>query len=73
MTVAEWLQNLSQTDTSSERDSKMMQALIRRGSDFPKAVVTCGIVYLGGAGSVKYPPLDIHTMAKILLKKKQPA
>ena len=64
MSVKEWLEGLAGTNTSSEKDSSMMQSLLRR-IGFSSAVVTVGIVYPEGHGQ----PLDIHTMAKMMLKK----
>ena len=64
MTVKEWLEELSITNTSNEYDERMMQNLTRK-CGFPNCVVTCGIVYLEGKGS----PMDIHTIAKEILKR----
>lgn len=61
-TIKEWLEALSNTNTSSEEDSTKMQNLLRM-LGFSKAVVTCGCVYLEGQGV----PVDIHSAAKALL------
>ena len=66
-TIREWLTELSGTTQSSESDSKIMENLLRK-INFPKAIVTMGIVYLEGKGTIDAPPTDIHSMAKMLLK-----
>lgn len=66
MTVKEWLEHLSTTNTSNDYDEKMMQTLTRK-CGFPESIVTCGIVYLEGRGE----PLDIHTMAREILKRRE--
>ena len=60
-TVKDWINRLADTNESSERDSSMMQNLLRRAG-FPLAMVVIGIVYLEGYG----PPIDIHSMAKMI-------
>jgi len=62
MTVNEWLQDLTDRNTSSEYDEMMMQKLTRK-CGFADCVVTCGIVYLEGKGH----PLSIHTVAREIL------
>jgi len=64
MTVKEWLQDLAETNTSTEYDERMMQKLTRK-CGFVNCVVTCGIVYLEGKGD----PMSIHTIAKEILKR----
>ena len=66
-TVKEWLEQLASSTTSDERDSSMMQNFLHRVS-FPDAVCIVGIVYVDGRGSIDSPPVDIHTMARALLK-----
>jgi len=66
-TIADWLKELSETTESKEEDGLMMQTYLRR-SGFPAAVVTCGIVYLEGHGTMEAPPTSIHSVAKMLLK-----
>ena len=67
-TVREWINRLAGTNESSERDSRMMQNLLRRAG-FPLARVVIGIVYLEGYG----PPIDIHTTAKMIRDKAEAA
>jgi len=66
-TVRQWLESLAKTDTSVEKDSAMMQNLLRKVG-FPNAVVTCGIVYAEGHGTIEFPPISIHSMAGMLVK-----
>jgi predicted butyrate kinase (DUF1464 family) len=63
-TVKQWLEELASSTQSTEKDSRMMQNLLRR-IGLHNAVVTCGIVYPSGYGM----PLDIHSMARELLSK----
>ena len=35
--------------------------------DFPRAKVTCGIVYLEGRGTLEAPPASIHQIARMIL------
>jgi len=62
-TVKEWLEGLANTNTSNDSDSTRMQNLLKR-IGFPNAAVVVGVVYPEGAG----PPVDIHTMARMILK-----
>ena len=62
-TVKEWLQGLSLTNISNDKDSRMMENMLHRVG-FPLARVVVGIVYLTGYGQ----PTDIHSMAKKLIE-----
>lgn len=65
-TIKEWLDAISKATVSTERDSLLMQNLLRRVG-FPVAVVVCGVVYLDGEGTPEAPPTDIHTVARMIL------
>ena len=65
--IQEWLKRLSTSNQSSENDSAWMQGMLRVYG-FPGAVVTCGIVYFEGHGTLEFPPTDIHTVARMLIK-----
>jgi len=67
-TVGQWLEELAGNTQSSEHDSTKMVNLLRKVG-FPQAVVTCGIVYLEGNGTIDAPPMSIHGMAKMLVEK----
>jgi hypothetical protein len=67
MTIREWLHRTAAAHTSNETDATQMQELLRQVG-FPKAVCTCGVVYLEGKGTPEAPPTDIHTMARIITK-----
>lgn len=71
-TVKQWLEGLANSNQSTERDSQIMQGLLRRAG-CSSAVVTCGIVYLDGHGTIKAPPTDLHTIARMLLLKTKEA
>lgn len=62
-TVKEWLHGLANTNTSNDRDSAMMENLLRKVG-FPSARVVVGVVYLKGQG----PPVSIHSMAEKLIE-----
>jgi len=66
-TVKEWLEGVSNTNQSSDKDSVMMENLLHRAG-FPLARVVVGIVYLEGKGTLDAPPTSIHSMAKMLLQ-----
>jgi len=65
-TVKEWLDGLAGGTSSTDKDSRMMQSLLHRVG-FPEAIVTCGIVYLAGKGTLEAPPTSIHSVVKMLL------
>jgi uncharacterized membrane protein len=66
-TVLEIINELANKNTSTENDSMVIQYVLRK-MGFNNAIVTCGIVYLEGHGTINSPPTDIHTIAKTLLK-----
>ena len=65
--VKDVLERLAKSNTSSEHDSKVMQYALRK-IGFGNAVVTSGVVYLEGRGTIENPPEDIHTYAQALIK-----
>jgi len=58
---------LSDTNTSNDRDSQVVQYLLSK-LGFPRAVVTTGIVYLEGKSTLENPPVSIHGISKTILK-----
>ena len=62
LSVQEWLNNLADSDSSTEKDSTMLQNMLRRVG-YSNAKVTYGIVYLSGYGN----PESIHKVAKELV------
>jgi hypothetical protein len=67
-TAGQVLERLSTSSTSSETDSKIMQAVLRQTGLYPNAVVVMGVVYLDGHGTMQNPPQSIHSVAKVILK-----
>lgn len=67
-TAGQVLERLSTSSTSSEMDSKIMQAVLRQTGLYPNAVVVMGVVYLDGHGTMQNPPQSIHSVAKMILK-----
>ncbi len=66
-TVFQVIKELSEKNSSTENDSMVIQYVLRK-MGFNNAIVTCGIVYLEGHGTINSPPTDINTIAKTLLK-----
>jgi hypothetical protein len=66
-TIKEYLIDLSNRNTSSEKDDIMMQNLLRTSGLYPDAKVTMGVVYLEGRGTINNPPMSIQQTAKLLL------
>ena len=63
MTIGDWLEQLAESDTSSEDGWGLMQTYLRK-SGMTKAVVTYGVVYPEGYG----PPLSINKMAEVVME-----
>ena len=63
MTIADWIEQLAASDTSTEDDWGLMQTYLRR-SGMTKAVVTYGVVYSVGYGM----PLSINKMAVVIME-----
>ena len=63
MTIGDWIEQLADSDTSTEDDWGLMQTYLRR-SGMPKAVVTYGVVYPEGYGM----PLSINKMAEVVME-----
>jgi len=66
-TIKQYLEQLSNGNTSTSEDDIKIQRLMRAlGS--PNCVVTCGIVYLDGHGTIENPPISIQQVVKSVLK-----
>ena len=65
-TGREILNRLANTESSSESDSGFMQMVLHK-LGFNNAIVTSGIVYIDGKGTLENPPMDIHSYAKALI------
>jgi hypothetical protein len=59
------INRLATSDTSTEIDGVTFQNLLRE-LGFPKAIVTCGIVYLDGQGTIEFTPTSINAIAKTI-------
>ena len=68
-TIKEALADLATRDTTDQVDDAAMQqicqTLVFQKFNFPAAVVTCGIVYLEGHGTIDFPPMPIQQVAKM--------
>ncbi len=67
-TIGQWLESLATSNESGDNDGVKMQNLLHR-IGFPSAVVTCGIVYLDGQGTIDAPPTAINSIAKMLVSR----
>jgi len=67
MNGLEELKRLATSDSTTEEDNYIMQAILHK-IDFPKAIVTSGIVYLEGRGTIDAPPAPICSVAKKILE-----
>lgn len=65
-TKLEWLEDLAGRNTSTGDDEMLMVDILRK-IGFPAAVVTCGIVYVDGKGTIEAPPVSIQAMAKVIV------
>jgi hypothetical protein len=65
-TIKEQLQNISNSNTSSLDDEKFIKIVLNR-LGFNNAIVTYGIVYIEGIGTLKNPPTSINAIAKSIL------
>lgn len=65
-TYEDILRRLATTNTSTDRDSAIMESLLHK-MDFPRAKVVLGVVYLEGHGTLTCPPYDLHSCAKMIL------
>jgi len=66
-TIKQYLEQLGNGNTSTSEDDAKIQKLMRvLGS--PNCVVTCGIVYLDGHGTIENPPMSIQQVVKVVLK-----
>jgi hypothetical protein len=66
-TYEEVLKRLSISESSTELDSKVMEELLHKVG-YHSAIVTCGIVYIEGKGTLEAPPISIHSISKLILK-----
>jgi len=67
MNTREYLKHLGDKSNSDELDEIIMYNLLMNCS-FKNAVITCGIVYLEGHGTMEAPPMDIQSCASMILK-----
>jgi len=70
MNGLELLENLAGKNQSSEIEGKQLEVVLNK-IGFPNAVVTCGIVYLEGHGTLNCPPTSVHEISKMILKQLQ--
>ena len=64
MTIGEWIENLAASDSSTEEDGAMIQTILRQITNYKRAVVVYGVVYLEGQGTLRNPPQSIQAGAK---------
>lgn len=66
-TIKQALQRLSTSHSTTRQDDEIMEYICRR-IGFPNVVVTSGIVYLEGHGTLESPPAPISVVARQVLK-----
>ncbi len=67
MKAIEILQRISEKDTCTETDERFITAILQE-LGFPNVVITCGIVYMEGHGTLEFPPTDVHTVSRMILR-----
>ena len=65
--MTEYLESLAKSNSSTEVEDRIMEKILRR-IGFEHAIVTSGIVYIEGHGTLDSPPMSINRVAKSLLK-----
>lgn len=63
-TIRQALEQWANSNTTDDMDDRAMKQVCHR-FNFPNAVVTCGIVYLEGRGTIEFPPMPIQQVAKL--------
>uniref|UniRef100_A0A6M3K6U2 Uncharacterized protein n=1 Tax=viral metagenome TaxID=1070528 RepID=A0A6M3K6U2_9ZZZZ len=69
-TIGQYLERQANGRATTEADDLIMAGICRR-MGFPKTVVTCGIVYLEGRGTIDFPPMPICQVAGMLVAAKE--
>lgn len=67
VTIREYIEKMANANQTTDNDGQTFQGILRK-LGFPNAIVTCGIVYLEGRGTIDAPPAAIPTIAKGILK-----
>jgi len=65
-TIKAYIERLSKSKTTTADDDKKFQVVCRL-MGFENAVVTCGVVYLDGQGTIQNPPRSIQQVASSML------
>ena len=65
-TVMDYLEKVSQSETTTPEDDVKVQKFLRLAG-YPNCVVTCGIVYLEGKGTMESPPTSIQQVINSVL------
>ena len=64
MTIGEWIENLAASNTSTEEDGAMIQTILRQITNYKRAAVVYGVVYLEGQGTLRKRSQSIQSVAK---------
>lgn len=67
MTIKERLEKIAAGNSSDEADDQAT-AYVARRLGYPRAVATCGIIYLDGQGTIENPPMPIQSFARTVIK-----
>lgn len=65
-TVLDYLEQVSKSETTTAEDDVKVQRFLRIAG-YPNCVVTLGIVYLEGKGTIQSPPTSIQQVIKTVL------
>jgi hypothetical protein len=67
VTIREYIEKMANAKQTTGNDDGIFQGILRK-LGFSQAIVTCGIVYLEGHGTMEAPPTPISAMAKMIIK-----
>ena len=66
-TIREYIEKMANSVSTVGSDDSQFQGILRH-IGFPRAIVTCGIVYFEGNGTIDAPPAAISQVASMILK-----
>lgn len=64
--IKQYLQELNLRQSSNEKDEKVIRGILKF-LGFDKVIITYGVVYLDGVGTIENPPMSIQQIAKFIL------
>lgn len=67
ITIKDRIEQISNNAVSTDEDSNFIMFVLHR-LGFNNALVTCGVVYIEGHGTIENPPTSIQNIASMILK-----